>query len=179
MRLLHKPPAMPAELLDRFGAPEQTFGPNVRFRALSVICGLILAALGVLFVMIRLAPRGVRLPLGDPAGAALGVPLLVIGAVAIFGPRMFPTTWLFVCPNGLVRSRGAAWDSLDWSEADRFEDATLTQNPVAIRQCQIVTTKGAAWGFLADWFADYNRLTEVLQRKMEEHRDSPRDCPRK
>lgn len=179
MRPLDKPPAMPAELRDRFGAPEQTFGPNVRFRTLSVICGLILVALGVLFLMIRLAPRGIRLPLGDPAGAALGAPLLVIGAVAIFGPRMLPTTWLFVCPNGLVRARGAAWDCLDWSEADRFEDASLGQNLVAIRQCQIVTTKGATWGFLADWFADYNRLTEVLRRKMEDRRDSPPDGPRK
>jgi hypothetical protein len=44
----------------------------------------------------------------------------------------------------------------------------LTHKAVAIRQCRIVLKGGTEWGFLADYIAEYGRLTEVLRRKVDE-----------
>ncbi|MFL5243122.1 MAG: hypothetical protein ACJ8FY_13530 [Gemmataceae bacterium] len=84
-----------------------------------------------------------------------------------------PLDWVFVCPQGLVRSHGDVWDSVHWTDVERFEDATLSHKAVTMRQCRIVLKAGAHWGFLANSIADYGRLTKLLFRKGEElHRQT-------
>jgi hypothetical protein len=65
---------------------------------------------------------------------------------------------------------GASWEGIGWAEVARFEDATLDPGLATTRQCRIVTRGGAEWGFLADYVAQYGRLTEVLRRKVDESR---------
>jgi hypothetical protein len=50
MMLAPKPPAIPVELVQQFGEPEHAFGPNMRFRIVSVICGIVMIAMAVVFV---------------------------------------------------------------------------------------------------------------------------------
>jgi hypothetical protein len=168
MRLQPTPPAIPAELLTRLGEPEHVFGPNVRFRVVATVCGVILLVMGVFFFLLGLGAGGARLPLGDWVSARLAVPLVVLGAVVLIGTRLVPLNWVFVCPRGLVRTRGDAWDGLEWAEAERFEDASLTHRGVTSWQCRILTKDGKEWGFLADYIAGYGRLTEILRQRVGE-----------
>src|SRR5437016_6305015 len=99
MRLQPAPPAIPPELLARFGEPEHVFGPNVRFRILAAVCGIILLVMGVLFFLMGLGAGGARLPLADWVSGRLAIPLVVLGAVVLLGPRLVPLNWVFVCPH--------------------------------------------------------------------------------
>lgn len=166
MRLRPTPPAIPAEFLDRFGAPEHRFAPNVKFRVVAAVCGLIFLVMGVVFFALGVA----RLPLGDLVSGKLTAPLIALGAIVLVGARLVPVHWVFVCPHGLIRRRGDAWEGLAWTEVERFEDATLGDKMVTARQCRIVTTAGAEWGFLADQVAEFDHLAAVLRRKVDESR---------
>jgi hypothetical protein len=169
MALKPTAPRLPADLLARFGEPEAIFGPNLRFRAASAALGIALVALGLGFVVARVAWGAARVPLGE----FLGGGLLALGAAAILLPLRVPRNWVFVCPRGLVRTRGADWDVVDWAMVLRFEDASRTRGALLARQCRLVITGGAEWGFQADWVADYHRLTEVLRLKVEQRRLPP------
>jgi hypothetical protein len=166
MRFRPTPPAIPAELLGRFGDPEHVFGPNLRFRVVAAVCGVILLVMGVTFFLLGLA----GVPLSDWVSGILAVPLVALGAMVLIGTRLVPLHWVFICPRGLLRRRGGTWDSVGWAEVKRFEDATLGHKGVTVRQCRIVTTGGAEWGFLADQTAEYGRLAGVLRRKVDEWR---------
>lgn len=168
MRLRPTPPVIPPELLARFGEPEHVFGPNVRFRILAAVCGTILVGMGILFFLIGVGAGGAKLPLGDWVSGRLAVPLVVLGAVVFLGTRLVPLNWVFVCPQGLVRTRGDAWDGMEWTEMERFENAPLTHKGVTARQCRVVRKDGTEWGFLADYVAGYRRLTEVLRQRADE-----------
>ena len=155
------------ELVARLGEPEDVFGPNRRFRIASTIVGSVLVLLGVVFCVawVSLLPGG-----GAPGGGAfllLGSGLMICGLAAVILPRQVPATWVFVCPRGLARLRGANWEAVDWAEVLRIEDATLPTR-TTVRQCRVVLASGGEWGFLADYVADFKRLTEVLRRKMAE-----------
>src|SRR5262245_37970198 len=167
MRMGPTRPALPANLLARLGAPEHTFAPNRRFRTASTIVGLILVVLGIIFCLSWAA----NIPAGGAAGGKLNIllggGLLLCGFVAIFGPRQVPPTWVFVCPQGLVRVRGADWEAVDWAKVLRFEEISASSR-VKVRQCRVVLADGTEWGFLADYIADFQKLTEALGRKMVE-----------
>jgi hypothetical protein len=124
--------------------------------------------MGVFFFLLGLGAGGARLPLADWVSARLAVPLVVLGVVVLLGTRLVPLKWVFVCPRGLVRTRGDAWDGLEWAEAMRFEDASLTHKGVTTRQCRIITKDGKEWGFLDDYIAGYGRLTEILRQRVGE-----------
>jgi hypothetical protein len=175
MRLRPMPPAIPADLLDRFGEPECVFGPNMRFRVASVLLGALLLLLGLGFFLYGVVARVAQAPARGSEGVLLllGGGLMAVGAAAAVFPRSVPLNWVFVCPDGLVRTRGADWDAVAWADVSRFEDASLSGGAVATRQCRIVTTAGAEWGFLADGVAEYGRLAAVLRRKVEERPTPP------
>src|SRR5262249_23128514 len=166
MRFRPNPPAIPAELRDRFGDPERVFGPNLRFRIVAAGVGVVFVVLGVIFFVLGMA----RVPLSEWVSAKLSVPMVAFGLLLLIGSRLVPLHWVFVCPRGLLGRRGDIWDHVAWSEVQRFEDATLGRNGVTIRQCRIVTIAGTEWGFLADQMADYRVLVEVLRRKVDESR---------
>jgi hypothetical protein len=165
VRFRPTPPAIPAELLGQFGDPEHVFGPNLRFRVVAAACGVILLVMGITFFLLGLA----GVPLSDWVSGQLAVPLAALGAVVLIGTRLVPLHWVFVCPRGLLRRRGT-WESVGWAEVERFEDVTLGRKGVTVRQCRIVTTGGAEWGFLADQTAEYDQLAGVLRRKIDEWR---------
>ena len=174
MRFRPTPPAIPPDLLDRYGRPEYVFGTNVRFRVASVLLGALLLVLGLALFLFRVAagaaqPRGSDNILLDVVIGGL----IALGAAAVYLPWSVPLNWLFVCPGGLVRRRGTDWDAVRWAEVSRFEDMSLAGGAVTVRQCRIVTTTGAEWGFLADRFAEYGRLAAVLRRKVEERPTPP------
>ena len=168
MRLRPAPPAVPLDLLNAFGEPEQVFGPNLRFRVIAAVCGGVLVAMGVFFFLLGMGAAGAGLPLSDWVSGKLTAPLVGFGVILLIGTRLVPLSGVFVCPRGLIRTRGDAWDGIHWAEVDRFEDATLTHKAVTTRQCRLVLKNGAEWGFLADHIAEYGKLTEVLRRKVEE-----------
>ena len=33
--------------------------------------------------------------------------------------------WVYVCPGGLIRTRGVHWDSAAWAEVARFDHGTI------------------------------------------------------
>jgi hypothetical protein len=163
-------------LINRFGEPEEVFGPNRRFRAASAVLGAFLVLLGLVFFA---AGGGAFQGAQPPGGLAymwLGGGLMTVGVAAGVLPGRVPPTWVFVCSGGLVRARGAHWDDVDWAEVARFEDAALAGGAVAVRQCRIVLKGGGEWGFLADYIADYRRLADLLRRKVDEQ-DPPPDPP--
>jgi hypothetical protein len=149
-------------LVERFGAPEDAFGPNMRFRFAAIALGLVLVVLGVGFFVAR---EGFG-PVMVPFAWSLSAGLTALGGAAIYFPLTVRRTWLFICPGGIVRGRGEDWDGLDWFDAVRFQDMSLEGGGVAVRQCRIITADGAEWGFLADWVADYDRLVTVLRGKV-------------
>jgi hypothetical protein len=159
-------------LRDRFGNPEHVFGPNLRFRIVAGGIGIVLVVLGIIYFLMAMA----GVPLGAWVSAKLTVPMMALGVILLIGTRLVPVHWVFVCPRGLLRRRGDIWDHVGWSEVERFEDATLGQKGVTIRQCRIITTAGAEWGFLADHIADYGRLAELLRHKVDECR-KPASAP--
>ena len=168
MRLHPTPPSIPTDLLERFGEPEHVFGPNMRFRFASALMGVFLTTLGFAFFVWGMAD--VRDGPKDGTGrilCLLGGGLMTVGAAAFILPRRVPLNWVFVCPNGLIRARGDVWDNVDWLDIARFECANFSGTTVTIRQCKIVTTAGVEWGFISDWIADYNGLTEVLREKVD------------
>jgi hypothetical protein len=124
--------------------------------------------MGALFFLMGVGVGGARLPLADWVSGRLAVPLVVLGTVVLLGTRLVPLNWVFVCPHGLVRTRGDAWDGMEWAEMERFENAPLTHKGVTARQCRIVRKDGTEWGFLADYVADYRRLTEVLRQRADQ-----------
>jgi hypothetical protein len=119
-----------------------------------------------MFFLLRQGAGGARLPLGDWVGGLLAIPMLALGFVLLIGTRLMPGNWVFVCPRGVVRTRGDAWDSVGWDEVERFEDATLGHRGVTFRQCRLVLKDGREWGFLADHIAEYRRLSELLRQKL-------------
>lgn len=172
MRPRPAPPVLPANLLDRLGEPEDVFGPNRRFRTASTVAGGALVLLGFVFCLAGAAAGPARGAPGGQVYLLLGGGLMLCGSVAVLLPRQVPPTWVFVCPRGVARARGADWEAVEWAEVVRFEDATLAAG-VAMRQFRVVLAGGGEWGFLADYVADYRRLTDVLRRKVAE-RDPPR-----
>lgn len=161
-------PTVPLELTSRLGEPELVFGPNVRFRVVAAVCGLIFVVMGAVFFLMGLAVGRAQLPLADWVSGKLTIPLMVLGVIILIGTRLVPLNWVFICPGGVIRTRGDAWDGIGWTEIERFEDATLGQKGVTLRQCRLVLADGSEWGFLADYVADYPRLAEVLARKVSE-----------
>ncbi|HSQ54782.1 MAG TPA: hypothetical protein VLM40_03475 [Gemmata sp.] len=161
------PPVMPADLLGRTGAPEDVFGPNRRFRTASTLLGGGLMLLGIGLSLVWAAGIANGGPPGSSLYLLLGGGLIGIGAVAVVLPRQVPTTWVFICPRGLVRVRGADWEAVEWAEVVRVEDASLPAGET-IRQCRVLLVGGREWGFLAEYVADCGRLIEVLRRKMAE-----------
>ena len=165
--MLHHP-AIPADLLAEFGEPELAFGPNRRFRTRMAAVGVVALMFGVVYVLLDLGVW-VKLPLADWFSRVVAIAIGVGGAVVLYGVWRWPTSWVFVCPRGLVRKRGhVAWESRDWSEAVRFEDATLGHKGITIRQSRLVWNFGPDWGFIADSVADYDRLCEALRQKVPE-----------
>jgi len=158
------PPDLPPDLADRFGPPEHVFGPNPRLRVVAGVCGLTVLAVAVIFYVLAL------LPPRDKASAGLAVALTAIAGFLLAGMWVAPKNWVFVCPDGLIRTRGSKWDGIAWSEVLSFEDASLGHRGVSIRQCRLVLTDGTEWGFLADHVAEYGRLCEALGRKAAERR---------
>lgn len=165
MTLGPKPPTIPDELLQKLGAPECSFGPNMRFRVVSVICGIVLLAMAIVYVLMSIGPN--PLPLARGVSDMLTFGLVVLGGFCIVAPRLVPAKWVFVCPKGVIRARGSSWDNIEWSQVARFEDASLTSGIATVRQCRIVLKDGSEWGFIADWIGDYARLAQVLKAKME------------
>jgi hypothetical protein len=156
-----KPPEIPSELQTQFGEVEYAFGPNVRIRGAATLLGLIFTGIGVLILMLKVAG-------GMPGGwgeTKYLVVMLVFGVAIIFGSRTMPMNWVFVCDRGIVRTRGSAWDGVDWGSIERFEDASMTHKGLAIRQCRIVLKDGSEWGFIADNIAEYSRLGAMLKHK--------------
>jgi hypothetical protein len=160
-------------LTSRFGAPELVFGPNLRFRVVAAVCGLICVVMGAVLFLMGRGAGGARLPLADWVSGKLVIPLVIVGVVVLLGTRLVPLNWVFVCPGGVVRTRGAAWDGIGWDEVERFEDATLGHEGIAIRQCRLVLAGGGEWGFLSDYIADYPRLVEALARKVSDRVSPP------
>lgn len=166
---MRQPPAISADLLDLYGQPEEVFGPNVRFRRLSVLLGLILIGMGVaFFVWNFVEARDPNAPQNGSNGIRLllGAGLIIVGGAALVVPFSVPRHWVFVCPNGLIRNRGEVWEAVAWAEIVRFDDATMSARAVRIQQCRIVTRSGTEWGILANWTADYNRLCSVVRLKL-------------
>jgi hypothetical protein len=163
-----KRPAIPTDLLSRFGEPEHVFGPNMRFRIVSVVCGIVMIAMAVVYVLMSMGPNPV--PLAGGVSDLLTFGLIVLGGFCIVAPRIVPANWVFICPRGVIRTRGANWDGLGWEQVGRFEDATLRTDNTTMRQCRLVLKDGSEWGFIADWIGDYRRLTEVLNRKVDEEK---------
>ena len=106
-------PPIPTDLLAEFGEPEQVFGPNQRFRLAMVAIGGASLIFGVLFTVARWN----NLPVTDWFSPVIAVAMAVGGVVVIYGAWMWPTSWVFVCPRGLVRKCGSRWEGRDWSEA--------------------------------------------------------------
>ncbi|HEX3150957.1 MAG TPA: hypothetical protein VHR66_22955 [Gemmataceae bacterium] len=159
------PPDLPADLLDRFGPPEEAFGPNLRFRTLSTLLGGFLIVLGFAGFVNGAALAAAR----DKSATIymfLGGCLMAVGSAAVILPRRAPRTWIFVCARGLVRARGEDWESVEWDQVVRFDDVSMSSGVVAIRQCRVLLTDGTEWGFLADYVADFRRLMEMLRAKV-------------
>lgn len=163
MRMRLTPPAVPTEMLSRFGEPEEVFGPNTRFLVRSTLLGVALFILGFLFLCICFA--GQDLPLASPVGLLLAPGLLALGVMAMVFPWR-TLTWVFVCPRGLLRNLRGEWEEVSWEEVAGFEDAPLGYRKISIRQCWLVLKDGTEWGFLADRLARYRLLTEVLHQKV-------------
>jgi hypothetical protein len=161
-------PTIPDDLLAKFGEPESAFGPNMRFRIVSVICGIMLIAMAVVYVLMSIGPN--PLPLAGGVSHLLTFGLIVLGGFCIVAPRIVSANWVFVCPRGVVRTRGAIWEGLEWDRVARFEDATLKSGITTMRQCRLVLHDGSEWGFIADWIGDYRRLAEVMRQKVEEEK---------
>lgn len=159
---------MPAALRDRLGEPEEVFGPNRRFLAGPTLVGATLILLGVGSV----AVWAIALWVGKAAGLwrflLLGIALVACGLALILASRV-PPTWVFVCPRGLARLRGADWDAIGWPRVARVEDSRLTAG-VAGRQCRVVLAGGGEWAFAAGCVAGFGRLAETLCRKLAESR---------
>ena len=166
MRRRPSPPTLPPDLADRFGEPEHVFGPNLWFRAVSTVLGCFLALLGLALFIFGLAVVTAKLMPGGQVYLLLGGGLMTVGVAAVAFPRSVPRNWLFVCPGGLVRTRGTEWEGVGWAKMVRFEDASSTSGVVAVRQCRVVISDGDEWGFIADWIANYARLTTVLRQKV-------------
>jgi hypothetical protein len=146
----------------------------MRFRVASFLLGALLLLLGLAFFLFGVAARAAQgLRGSEGVLALLGAGLMAVGAAAVVFPRSVPLSWVFVCPGGLVRIRGADWDAVGWADVSRFEDASLSSGAMTIRQCRIVTADGAEWGFQANGVAEYGRLAAVMRRKVEERPTPP------
>jgi hypothetical protein len=163
-----RPPAIPTELVQQFGEPEHAFGPNMRFRIVSVICGIVMIAMAVVYALMSIGPNPI--PLAGGVSYLLTFGLIVLGGFCIVAPRIVPGNWVFICPKGLVRTRGANWDGVEWEQVTRFEDATMKSGITTIRQCRLVLNDGREWGFIADWIGDYRTLVEALRRKVNQEK---------
>lgn len=169
MRLRTTPPAIPKEFLDRYGEPEDAFGPNRRFRIASILLGSLLCLLGLAFLTFGVLGKVAPAQRGGSEGILmlLGGGLLTIGAASVLFPMSVPLNWVFVCPGGLIRARGEEWDAVGWSDVAGFQVANVSSGSASIRQCSILTVDGAEWGFQANWLANYGMLVALLRRKLE------------
>ncbi|MEO2089822.1 MAG: hypothetical protein ABGY75_10045, partial [Gemmataceae bacterium] len=146
-------PTIPADLLAEYGDPEQAFGPNNRTRTGFVVIG----GASLIFGGLLYAAWICKVPVGQWFSTWVATAMMVGGAVVLYGAWKIPMSWVFVCPRGLVRKRGSRWEGRDWSEAVRFEDATIGYRGSSIRQSRLVWNFGPEWGFIADTVADYDR----------------------
>jgi hypothetical protein len=64
MRTPPATPVLPAHLLDRLGQPEDSFGPNWRFRTASAVAGAGVTLLGVGFVLAGVTAISTEAPNG-------------------------------------------------------------------------------------------------------------------
>ena len=167
MKLHPTTPSIPADLLAQYGEPEHVFGPNMQFRVRSLCLGVLLVVLGAAFFVIGVESRVNDRPKDGSSGlmVMLAAGLMAVGAGAVVFPRSVPLNWIFVCPGGLVRTRGEEWLAIAWSDVSRFENADLSDKAVTIRQCRIITSSGEEVAFSANWIADYQQLTAVLRQK--------------
>ena len=162
-----RPPAIPDELLQRSGPPEDVFGPNMRFRRKSVLMGCLLVLLGVGFFAYSVAMRQGMAANNGFEGLTLFMAssLFAVGGVAVFYPLSMRYDWVYVCPGGLIRTRGVYWDAVAWGDVTRVEVADISGRAVTIRQFRVTTRTGEEWGFIADSVADYKRLCTLLVEK--------------
>ena len=139
MRFRASQPAISADLLEQFGEPEATFGPNMRFRIRSTLLGIFLVILGFTFVVGGPAILQGKAMAGVCVYVPLGCGLMLVGVMSIVVPIRLPLNWVFVCPRGLIRARGEIWEAVDWADIVHFQDASMSGSAVTIQQCLIVT----------------------------------------
>jgi hypothetical protein len=166
------PPELPPDLLARFGPPDEAFGPNHRFRTASALVGGLLVVLGFTGFVYGLFRARAGAPDAGVYTLIFGL-LMAPGVAAVVLPWRLPITWVFVCPNGLVRARGDQWQAVAWGRVVRFEDATISSGAVTMRQCRVVLDDGSEWGFLADHVDRYRRLAELLRARVADGSDPP------
>jgi hypothetical protein len=164
MGLRSTPPAIPPELLNRYGEPEHVFGPNVRVRVLVTLFGAAFFILGIYFLGTSFVKGNDAL--SKTVGRNFGSMLAVFGAAMVIITMRLKRNWVFVCSRGLVRTLGGAWEGVRWADVDRFEDATFSHKSITSQACRIVLTSGGTWGFMADHISQYPRLAEVLQQRL-------------
>jgi hypothetical protein len=167
-------PSVPPELLARFGAPEHVFGPNLRFRVIATVLGGILLLLGVYFFLLQARILGRGVPLSDWVGERLAAGLLLFAVLLIGGACLAQSTWIFVCPSGLLRTRQRDWDAVAWSDVARYEELPISSGFGSNRTCRIVLKSGETWRIVPDYTRDYHRLMEVLQQRL--NGNAAREC---
>lgn len=156
-------PEIPKALREEFGDPRFQFGPNRRFRRLSIMMGSVLLLLGGVFFVSSILFREDINAGGSFMFFMLGGGLWLIGFVATLVPLLMPKNWLFVCRGGLIRRLGKSWQSLRWDEIARFQDLSFSNSLVSTKQCRIVTTSGQEWGWISEYIDDYPKLVQVLK----------------
>jgi hypothetical protein len=169
-------PSVPPELLARFGEPEHVFGPNLRFRVMATVLGGILLLLGVYFSLLQVRILGRGVPLSDSVGESIAAGLLLFAVLLIGGISLKKSTWIFVCPSGLLRTEQRDWDTVAWSDVARYEEVTFSGGFGSNRTCRIVLKSGETWKIVPDYTRDYPRLMEVLQQRL--NGNAARECRR-
>jgi hypothetical protein len=162
--MLAQPP-LPPDIVARLGPTEDVFGPNLRFRKQSTLVGVFLVMLGFAGFVIGEFRQVAHV---SDAGIYLffGMALMAIGSVAVIVPRRVPVRWVFICPRGFARSERGDWRAVEWTDVRRATDASIKSGLVTIRQFRLDLADGTELGFLADYVADFRRLSEVLRAKV-------------
>jgi hypothetical protein len=173
---VREPPPPQIEIVAALGAPYAVFGPNLRFRRASMQMGTVILVLGVSFLIWYLF-QGILPAVGGFTDLLrwMAAGLLALGGAAVYIPLSMRNDWVYVCPGGLIRTRGVHWESVAWGEVVRFDDCTLSGNGVLIRQCRVITAAGKEWGFQADLVADFDRLASHLRANLTANGGTPLD----